>query len=69
MEFRAKMAGSVTTTPVPAAAARNSRDIFFAMGIVTILAVLFLPIPSFMIDIGLAFSIALAVLILMVSLR
>ena len=68
MEFRAKMAVSVTTTPVPAAAARNSRDIFFAMGIVTILAVLFLPIPSFMIDIGLAFSIALAVLILMVSL-
>ncbi|APH74743.1 flagellar biosynthesis protein FlhA [Aquibium oceanicum] len=62
------MAVSVTTTPVPAAAARNSRDIFFAMGIVTILAVLFLPIPSFMIDIGLAFSIALAVLILMVSL-
>ncbi len=62
------MAASVTTTPVPAAAARNSRDVFFAVGIITILSVLFLPIPSFMIDVGLAFSIALAVLILMVSL-
>lgn len=47
---------------------RNSRDIFFALGIVVILAVLFLPIPAFMIDIGLAFSIALSVLILMVAL-
>lgn len=50
------------------AAPRNSRDIFFALGIVVILAVLFLPIPAFMIDMGLAFSIALSVLILMVAL-
>ena len=49
------------------AAPRNSRDIFFALGIVVILAVLFLPIPAFMIDMGLAFSIALSVLILMVA--
>ncbi|PLP56982.1 flagellar biosynthesis protein FlhA [Mesorhizobium loti] len=47
---------------------RNSRDIFFALGIVVILAVLFLPIPAFLIDVGLAFSIALSVLILMVAL-
>ncbi len=47
---------------------RPFRDVFFAMGIVVILAVLFLPIPAFLIDIGLAFSIALSVLILMVSL-
>ncbi len=46
----------------------SSRDIGFAMGIVTILCILFLPIPAFMIDMGLAFSIALSVLILMVSL-
>ena len=46
----------------------NSRDIGFAVGIVTILTVLFLPLPAIMIDIGLAFSIAFAVLILMVSL-
>ena len=46
----------------------SSRDIFFAMGIVAILSILFLPIPVFLIDMGLAFSIALSVLILMVSL-
>ncbi|TIX10166.1 MAG: EscV/YscV/HrcV family type III secretion system export apparatus protein, partial [Mesorhizobium sp.] len=49
-------------------AAKNGRDVFFALGIVIILAVLFLPIPAFLIDIGLAFSIALSVLILMVAL-
>jgi len=46
----------------------TSRDIIFAIGILIILAVLFLPIPPFLIDIGLAFSIALSVLILMVGL-
>jgi flagellar biosynthesis protein FlhA len=46
----------------------NGRDIFFAIGVITILAVLFLPIPSFVIDVGLAFSIAVSVLILMVAL-
>ncbi|KQZ14422.1 flagellar biosynthesis protein FlhA [Mesorhizobium sp. Root554] len=55
---------SIAATPLP----RNSRDIFFALGIVVILAVLFLPIPAFLIDVGLAFSIALSVLILMVAL-
>ncbi|QND49558.1 flagellar biosynthesis protein FlhA [Rhizobium lusitanum] len=44
------------------------RDIGFALGIMGILCVLFLPIPPFLIDIGLAFSIALSVLILMVAL-
>ena len=59
------------TVSAPAAGAsirRNGRDVFFALGIVVILAVLFLPIPAFLIDVGLAFSIALSVLILMVSL-
>ena len=46
----------------------NRRDIGFAIGIVLILAVLFLPIPPFLIDLGLALSIALSVLILMVAL-
>ncbi len=55
---------SVSTGAPP----RSGRDIFFALGIVVILTVLFLPIPAFMIDIGLAFSIALSVLILMVAL-
>lgn len=44
------------------------RDIAFAMGIIAILSILFLPIPPFLIDMGLAFSIAFSVLILMVSL-
>lgn len=47
---------------------RHGRDVGFALGVVLILSVLFLPIPPFLIDIGLAFSIALSVLILMVAL-
>ncbi|MGV3550706.1 flagellar biosynthesis protein FlhA [Rhizobium sp.] len=46
----------------------NGRDIGFAVGILVILSILFLPIPAFMIDLGLAISIAFSVLILMVSL-
>jgi flagellar biosynthesis protein FlhA len=46
----------------------RGRDVGFAMGIVCILAILFLPLPPVLIDIGLAFSIALSVLILMVAL-
>jgi flagellar biosynthesis protein FlhA len=46
----------------------GARDISFAFGIVLILTVLFLPLPAVMIDVGLAFSIAFAVLILMVAL-
>ena len=46
----------------------NIREVGFAVGILAILSVFFLPIPPFVIDIGLAFSIALAVLILMVAL-
>lgn len=48
--------------------APSSQDLGFAAGIIAILCVLFLPIPTFLIDIGLAFSIAFSVLILMVSL-
>jgi len=43
-------------------------DIFLALGVVTILAVLILPMPRWGMDVGLAFSITLSVLILMVSL-
>ncbi len=46
----------------------GARDVSFAIGIIFILTVLFLPLPAVMIDIGLAFSIAFAVLILMVAL-
>jgi flagellar biosynthesis protein FlhA len=47
---------------------KHAKDVGFALAIVFILCVFFLPIPPFLIDLGLAFSIALAVLILMVSL-
>ena len=47
---------------------KSTRDIGFAVGIVAILSIFFLPIPAFLIDLGLAFSIALSVLILMVAL-
>ncbi|MDX3926359.1 MAG: flagellar biosynthesis protein FlhA [Shinella sp.] len=46
----------------------SGRDIAFALGIIAILSILFLPIPPFLIDMGLAFSIAFSVLILMVAL-
>lgn len=62
---------AVNKSAAPAAAspkAKGGRDVFFAAGIVSILAIFFLPIPSFLIDMGLAFSIALSVLILMVAL-
>ena len=44
------------------------QDVGFAIGIVSILTVLFVPLPPIVLDIGLAFSIALSVLILMVAL-
>lgn len=46
----------------------GQRDAGLAVGVVAILTILFLPLPSFMIDMGLALSIALAIVILMVSL-
>src|SRR6478735_2330643 len=46
----------------------RGRDLAFAGAVVGILAILFLPIPPLAIDMGLAFSIALSVLILMVAL-
>lgn len=46
----------------------KSKDIGFAMSIVFILCIFFLPIPPFLLDVGLAFSIGLSVLILMVAL-
>jgi flagellar biosynthesis protein FlhA len=48
--------------------ARSMRDVGFAIGILSILAILFVPIPTFLIDFGLALSIAFSVLILMVAL-
>jgi flagellar biosynthesis protein FlhA len=47
---------------------RLRSDVGFAMGMAAILAVLFLPMPPLIVDLGLAFSVSLAVLILMVAL-
>ncbi len=46
----------------------GNRDIAFAIGVVLILAMLFIPLPPVLLDIGLAVSLSLAVLILMVAL-
>jgi flagellar biosynthesis protein FlhA len=47
---------------------RKPRDIAFAAGVLAILAVFFLPVPPWMVDVGLVISISLSVLILMVAL-
>ena len=47
---------------------KTGRDSVLPCVIVIILRAFFLPIPPFLIDVGLAFSIALSVLILMVAL-
>ncbi|MBL8884729.1 MAG: flagellar biosynthesis protein FlhA [Hyphomicrobium sp.] len=49
-------------------AAGAGNDVAFAFGIIVILTILFVPLPAFMIDLGLAFSISLSVLVLMVAL-
>ena len=59
------MAYATSVKPVES---NSAQDVGFAVGIVFILTVLFLPLPAIMIDLGLAFSIALSVLILMVAL-
>jgi len=59
---------SVTATASEPKAERGGLDIGFAIGIVLILCLFFLPVPAVMIDLGLALSIALSVLILMVAL-
>jgi flagellar biosynthesis protein FlhA len=57
-----------TLTAALPAPRRIGADAFFASGIVAMLTILFLPIPPVLIDLGLAFSIALSALILMVAL-
>jgi flagellar biosynthesis protein FlhA len=59
---------AATTAAVEPAAGRNGKDIGFAAAIALILCLFFLPVPSIMIDLGLALSIAFSVLILMVAL-
>ncbi len=59
---------AIGSTVASGAIRESRRDIGFAFGIVIVLTILFLPVPSFLIDLGLALSIAFSVLILMVAL-
>jgi flagellar biosynthesis protein FlhA len=60
---------SLTTSAAPARTSpKAGKDVGFAVAIILVLCLFFLPVPAFVIDFGLAFSIALSVLILMVSL-
>ena len=60
---------SAATPGANAGSARSGGgDITFALGIILVLCLFFLPVPSILIDFGLALSIAMSVLILMVSL-
>jgi flagellar biosynthesis protein FlhA len=59
---------STALAGLPASSRGGGKDIGFAVAIVLILCFFFLPVPAFVIDLGIAFSIALSVLILMVSL-
>ena len=45
-----------------------NRDVLFAVGIVVMLTVLFMPVPNWLLDLGLTLSLSVSVLILMVSL-
>ena len=45
-----------------------NRDVTFAAGIAIILAILFVPLPALLLDIGLALSITVSILVLMVAL-
>lgn len=59
------MANAQITAPAPSS---YGNDVLFAVGIIMVLSLLFLPVPVFLIDVGLAVSLAFSVLILMVAL-
>ncbi len=60
--------GARTAAGSAIAAALGNRDIVFATGICVVLGMLFVPLPTVLLDFGLAASLALSVLILMVAL-
>ena len=59
--------GEFDLVPILQAMSKRS-DIMLALGVVTILVVLILPMPTWLLDISLAFSITFSVLILMTAL-
>jgi flagellar biosynthesis protein FlhA len=68
MSLTAATPAATSAATAQPAKGRSGRDVAFATGIVLILCLFFLPVPARMIDLGLALSIALSVLILMVAL-
>ncbi len=68
MSGKGSRAQPSSPTDAPVGDTSSGRDTGFAIGILLILAVLFLPVPAFLIDLGLGLSIAASVLILMVAL-
>nr|HML30450.1 FHIPEP family type III secretion protein [Hyphomicrobium sp.] len=62
------MAATKTTAAGGIDIGLGQRDAGLAVGVIGILTILFLPLPAFMMDLGLAFSIALSIIILMVAL-
>lgn len=62
------MSSQSTNPPVWARWGLQNRDIAFALGVVMVLGMLFVPLPPILLDFGLAISLSLSVLILMVAL-
>ena len=58
--------GPLNPSAAPTRAAQ--RDLGFSLAIVGIVTIFFVPLPPLLIDLGLAISVALSVLILMVAL-
>lgn len=59
---------NVMTTPGLTAERRSFSDVGFAAGVIVMLLILFIPLPAVVLDFGLAFSIALSIVVLMVAL-
>src|SRR5215475_12669528 len=67
------MADAIATSILPALTGRIRRfapgsDVGLAIGVVALLSVLILPLPTMLLDLGLALSITAGVLVLMVAL-
>ncbi|MEO6610183.1 MAG: flagellar biosynthesis protein FlhA [Aestuariivirga sp.] len=58
----------MSTAQVTAVPIKKTNEIGFALAVAAVLSILFVPIPAFMLDVALALSFSLAILILMVSL-
>jgi flagellar biosynthesis protein FlhA len=68
MSANARPAIAAPAAPAPGAAPRsNNRDVFLAVGMVVILAVMILPLPRFILDLGLSLSICISLITFLVA--